>query len=42
MYQKISYAAVLRNYYRKHTIVLGTLRVTDSIQAYISALSSIW
>ena len=33
-FQKVSYAAVLRNFYREHANVLGTLRVTDNFQAY--------
>ena len=33
-FQKLSYANVLRNFYRDHANVLGTLRVTDNFQAY--------
>lgn len=33
-FQKVSYASVLRNFYREHANVLGTLRVTDNFQAY--------
>lgn len=35
-FQKVGYAYVLRNFYRQHANVLGTLRLTDNFQAYES------
>lgn len=35
-FQKVGYAYVLRNFYRDHANVLGTLRLTDNFQAYES------
>ncbi len=33
-FQKVGYAYILRNFYREHANVLGTLRLTDNFQAY--------
>ena len=33
-FQKVGYASVLRNFYREHANVLGTLRLADNFQAY--------
>ncbi len=33
-FQKVGYAYVLRNFYREHANVLGTLRLADNFQAY--------
>jgi DNA-binding transcriptional LysR family regulator len=38
-FQKVGYAYVLRNFYREHANVLGTLRLSDNFQAY-SAMDS--
>ncbi len=35
-FQKVGYANVLRNFYREHANVLGTLRLTDNFEAYKS------
>ncbi len=33
-FQKVGYAYILRDFYRQHANVLGTLRLTDNFQAY--------
>ena len=35
-FQKVGYAYVIRNFYREHANVLGTLRLADNFQAYES------
>ena len=35
-FQKVGYASVLRNFYREHANVLGTLRLADNYVAYVA------